>query len=78
MSEIRDLPHFLLGQSMGGAVALKVHLKQQEEWDGVLLVAPMCKVFLKVFMKLIKFGDEINTSIPYILWAISCILSSAH
>ncbi|KAG0538983.1 hypothetical protein BDA96_03G283300 [Sorghum bicolor] len=43
MKEVCELPHFLLGQSMGGAVALKVHLKQQKEWDGVLLVAPMCK-----------------------------------
>lgn len=42
--EVRGLQHFLLGQSMGGAVALKVHLKQPEVWDGVLLVAPMCKV----------------------------------
>ncbi|XP_058091522.1 caffeoylshikimate esterase-like isoform X1 [Magnolia sinica] len=38
------LPHFLLGQSMGGAVALKVHLKQPRAWDGVILVAPMCKI----------------------------------
>ncbi|XP_020265243.1 caffeoylshikimate esterase isoform X1 [Asparagus officinalis] len=44
MKEVRGLPHFLLGQSMGGAVALKVHLKQQKEWDGLLLVAPMCKI----------------------------------
>jgi len=43
MKEVRELPHFLLGQSMGGAVALKIHLKQQKEWDGVLLVTPMCK-----------------------------------
>ncbi|XP_008803546.1 caffeoylshikimate esterase [Phoenix dactylifera] len=42
--EVRELPHFLLGQSMGGAVALKVHLKQPKEWDGVILVAPMCKI----------------------------------
>lgn len=44
LKEVNGLPHFLLGQSMGGAVALKVHLKQPAEWDGVLLVAPMCKV----------------------------------
>lgn len=44
MEEVRELPHFLLGQSMGGAVALKVHLKQPKEWDGVVLVAPMCKI----------------------------------
>lgn len=42
--ELRGLPHFLLGQSMGGAVALKVHLKEPLGWDGVILVAPMCKV----------------------------------
>ncbi|KAI3502433.1 hypothetical protein L1887_30502 [Cichorium endivia] len=42
--EVRGLPRFLLGQSMGGAVALKVHLKEQCEWDGVVLVAPMCKI----------------------------------
>lgn len=28
---------------MGGAVALKVHLKQPDSWDGAILVAPMCK-----------------------------------
>ncbi|KAH0466404.1 hypothetical protein IEQ34_003642 [Dendrobium chrysotoxum] len=42
--EVAELQHFILGQSMGGAVALKVHLKQPKEWDGVLLVAPMCKI----------------------------------
>ena len=29
---------------MGGAVAIKVHLKEPREWDGLVLVAPMCKV----------------------------------
>lgn len=42
--EFRTLPSFLFGQSMGGAVALKVHLKQPNAWDGAILVAPMCKV----------------------------------
>ncbi|XP_044489643.1 caffeoylshikimate esterase isoform X2 [Mangifera indica] len=42
--EVRRLPHFILGQSMGGAVTLKVHLKEPREWDGVILVAPMCKI----------------------------------
>jgi acylglycerol lipase len=41
---MRELPRFLLGQSMGGAVSLKVHLKEPYNWDGVILVAPMCKV----------------------------------
>lgn len=29
---------------MGGAVALKVHLKQPDAWTGAILVAPMCKI----------------------------------
>ncbi|XP_075482148.1 caffeoylshikimate esterase-like isoform X2 [Primulina tabacum] len=39
-----SLPSFLFGQSMGGAVALKVHLKQPDLWSGAVLVAPMCKI----------------------------------
>lgn len=42
--EFRLLPSFLFGQSMGGAVALKVHLKQPDAWNGAVLAAPMCKV----------------------------------
>ncbi|CAL0300296.1 unnamed protein product [Lupinus luteus] len=42
--EVRELPRFILGQSMGGAVALKAHLKESNDWDGVILVAPMCKI----------------------------------
>ncbi|XP_004489111.1 caffeoylshikimate esterase-like isoform X2 [Cicer arietinum] len=42
--EFHSLPSFLFGQSMGGAVALKMHLKQPSAWDGAFLVAPMCKI----------------------------------
>ncbi|XP_020248887.1 caffeoylshikimate esterase-like isoform X2 [Asparagus officinalis] len=42
--EYKGLPSFLFGESMGGAVALKVHLKQPEAWDGAVLAAPMCKI----------------------------------
>ncbi|XP_057427600.1 caffeoylshikimate esterase-like isoform X1 [Lotus japonicus] len=42
--EVRELPRFIMGQSMGGAIALKVHLKEPSDWDGVILVAPMCKI----------------------------------
>ncbi|XP_010559228.1 PREDICTED: caffeoylshikimate esterase-like [Tarenaya hassleriana] len=42
--EFRGLPRFLLGQSMGGAIALKVHLKESQAWNGLILVAPMCKI----------------------------------
>ncbi|CAK9188098.1 unnamed protein product [Ilex paraguariensis] len=43
--EFCSLPSFLFGQSMGGAVALKVHLKHPDAWNGAILVAPMCKVY---------------------------------
>eukprot|EP00246_Nothoceros_aenigmaticus_P012780 TRINITY_DN4113_c0_g1_i1.p1 TRINITY_DN4113_c0_g1~~TRINITY_DN4113_c0_g1_i1.p1 ORF type:complete len:396 (-),score=69.04 TRINITY_DN4113_c0_g1_i1:265-1452(-) len=42
--ELQGLPCFLFGQSMGGAVALKVHFKQPDAWNGAVLVAPMCKM----------------------------------
>ncbi|XP_057735940.1 caffeoylshikimate esterase-like isoform X1 [Arachis stenosperma] len=35
---------FLLGESMGGAVALLLHWKKPDYWDGAILVAPMCKI----------------------------------
>ncbi|KAK4602142.1 hypothetical protein RGQ29_011269 [Quercus rubra] len=42
--EFCTIPSFLFGQSLGGAVALKMHLKQPNAWDGAVLVAPMCKI----------------------------------
>ncbi|XVF71637.1 hypothetical protein PTKIN_Ptkin12aG0055000 [Pterospermum kingtungense] len=38
------LPSLLFGESLGGAVALKMHLKQSNAWSGACLVAPMCKI----------------------------------
>lgn len=42
--ELQGLPRFIFGQSMGGAVALRTHLKEPKGWDGMILVAPMCRV----------------------------------
>ncbi|XP_016511038.1 caffeoylshikimate esterase-like [Nicotiana tabacum] len=42
--EISGLPCFIFGQSMGGAIALKALLKEPRQWDGIVLVAPMCKI----------------------------------
>lgn len=42
--DLCNLPSFLFGESMGGAIALKVHLKQPSAWSGAILVAPMCKI----------------------------------
>lgn len=42
--EFHGLPFFLYGESMGGAVALKLHMHHPVGWDGAILVAPMCKI----------------------------------
>lgn len=42
--EVSGLPCFIFGQSMGGAIALKALLKEPRQWDGIVLVAPMCKI----------------------------------
>ncbi|KAJ7571668.1 hypothetical protein O6H91_01G171400 [Diphasiastrum complanatum] len=39
--EFKGKPAFLYGESMGGAVALLMHLKDPEAWDGAILAAPM-------------------------------------
>ncbi|KAF2295947.1 hypothetical protein GH714_035291 [Hevea brasiliensis] len=40
--ENRKKMRYLLGESMGGAVALLLHREKPEFWDGAILVAPMC------------------------------------
>ncbi|CAN6561441.1 unnamed protein product [Malus baccata var. baccata] len=42
-SEVKGLSFFVMGESMGGAMSLKIHLKEPDKWDGVIVVAPMCK-----------------------------------
>ncbi|KGN50506.1 caffeoylshikimate esterase [Cucumis sativus] len=42
--ENREKKRYLMGESMGGAVALMIHRKQPDFWDGAILVAPMCKI----------------------------------
>ncbi|CAN1244519.1 Caffeoylshikimate esterase [Linum perenne] len=72
--ELRGLPRFILGQSMGGAVTLKAHLKEPCEWDGVILVAPMCRaeynvicysdrVRLQTAVELLKATEEIEAQV---------------
>ncbi|KAG5623602.1 hypothetical protein H5410_008820, partial [Solanum commersonii] len=53
-----NLPSFLFGESMGGAIALKVHQKQPDAWNGTVLVASLCKVYLwKCFSILTDASD---------------------
>ncbi|CAL1392546.1 unnamed protein product [Linum trigynum] len=59
--EVRGLPSIILGQSMGGAVTLKLHLEDPSEWDGVILVASMCRI-----------SDEVRPPAP-VLKVLTCM-----
>ncbi|XP_047162958.1 caffeoylshikimate esterase-like [Vigna umbellata] len=43
-AEYKNKMRILMGESMGGAVALLLHRKEPQFWDGAILVAPMCKI----------------------------------
>ncbi|KAF1878951.1 hypothetical protein Lal_00047623, partial [Lupinus albus] len=43
-TENKKRMRYLLGESMGGAVALLLHRKMPQYWNGAILVAPMCKI----------------------------------
>ncbi|KAK6152290.1 hypothetical protein DH2020_014925 [Rehmannia glutinosa] len=42
--ENRNKMRIIMGESMGGAMALRLHRKKPDYWDGAVLVAPMCKI----------------------------------
>ncbi|XP_073317012.1 caffeoylshikimate esterase-like [Primulina huaijiensis] len=42
--ENRKKMRILMGESMGGAMVLRLHRKKPEYWDGGVLIAPMCKI----------------------------------
>lgn len=42
--ENRKKMRYLLGESLGGALAILLHRKKPDFWDGAVLSAPMCKV----------------------------------
>uniref|UniRef100_A0A2P2JW19 Uncharacterized protein MANES_01G219100 n=2 Tax=Rhizophora mucronata TaxID=61149 RepID=A0A2P2JW19_RHIMU len=44
----REKGRFLYGESMGGAVALLLHMKEPSFYNGAVLVAPMCKISEKL------------------------------
>ncbi|KAL3680838.1 hypothetical protein R1sor_023794 [Riccia sorocarpa] len=46
--EYVNKPRFLFGESMGGAVAILVTQRDPSIWNGLVLVAPMCKISEKV------------------------------
>jgi pimeloyl-ACP methyl ester carboxylesterase len=68
--EYKGKPCFLFGQSLGGAIALKLHFKQPDRWDGAVLVAPMCKVWLSLsflFFLTVHFWNGKGQSLV-VLW----------
>ncbi|KAG8376742.1 hypothetical protein BUALT_Bualt09G0095400 [Buddleja alternifolia] len=42
--ENRKKMRIIMGESMGGAMVLRLHRKKPNYWDGAVLVAPMCKI----------------------------------
>ncbi|CAI5942756.1 unnamed protein product [Closterium sp. NIES-64] len=46
--EYKNKRKFMMGESMGGAVTLRLHRKEPTAWDGAILMAPMCKISDKV------------------------------
>ncbi|GAB4833595.1 hypothetical protein Ancab_031840 [Ancistrocladus abbreviatus] len=64
--QLRGLPRFIFGQSMGGAVALKVLLTEPYQWDGIILVAPMCKIAEEVMPSppVLRIGNILSNVIP--------------
>lgn len=46
--EFQNLPKFLFGESMGGAICLLIHFKNPNLFNGAILLAPMCKISEKV------------------------------
>jgi Serine aminopeptidase, S33 len=44
--ENKNKKRFLYGISLGGAVAINMHRKEPNYWNGAILMAPLCKVFI--------------------------------
>ncbi|KAG0582907.1 hypothetical protein KC19_3G094900 [Ceratodon purpureus] len=40
----KGLPFFLYGESLGGAIAILIHLQQPELWQGIILNGAMCGI----------------------------------
>ncbi|KAK3028504.1 hypothetical protein RJ639_038572 [Escallonia herrerae] len=46
--DYQNLPKFLFGESMGGAICLLIHFQNPRLFSGAILIAPMCKISDKV------------------------------
>ncbi len=59
-----DLPQFLLGHSMGGAIALRYAMAHQERLNGLVLSAPLAAVDGGVALKLV--ARMLGTVLPFV------------
>ncbi|XP_038891649.1 uncharacterized protein LOC120081042 [Benincasa hispida] len=62
--ELKGLPHFILGQSMGRAVTLKMHLKKPKLWDGVFLWLPCIADDVKLPEPVLKVLNLMSNVVP--------------
>ncbi|XP_052204241.1 caffeoylshikimate esterase-like isoform X2 [Diospyros lotus] len=71
--ENRNKLRIVMGESMGGAVALLLHRKKPHFWDGAILVAPMCKIAdgMRPHPLMIKVLRKLSRLIP--TWKITPI-----
>ncbi|XP_059659368.1 caffeoylshikimate esterase [Cornus florida] len=46
--QFQNLPVFLFGESMGGAICLLIHFRNPKLFNGAILIAPMCRISEKV------------------------------
>ncbi|KAL6992613.1 acylglycerol lipase [Sarracenia purpurea var. burkii] len=46
--QFQNLPRFLFGESMGGAICLLIHFRCPDSFSGAILIAPMCKISDKI------------------------------
>ncbi|GAB4831267.1 hypothetical protein Ancab_005280 [Ancistrocladus abbreviatus] len=44
LPQFQNLPSFLYGESMGGAICLLIHFKNPNDYKGAVLIAPMCRI----------------------------------
>ncbi|MBA0853187.1 hypothetical protein Goshw_014562, partial [Gossypium schwendimanii] len=66
LEEYKDKNRFLYGESMGGAVALLLHLHDPSFWNGAVLVTPMCKISeeVKPHPMVVNMLTEVEEIIP--------------
>lgn len=62
--EAPQVPRFLLGHSMGGAVATQLALSKPEHFDGLILSAPFLKNANKVSPLLLSLSGVISRYLP--------------